>query len=66
MADTEKTQKVGLIKGVKSEFKKVSWLNKATLVKQTIAVFAVACVLGVIITLLDKAIQYGLQFITSL
>lgn len=51
-------------KGVSVEFKKVSWPNRKTLVKQTTAVVAVSVALGVIIALLDMAIQYGLSFIT--
>lgn len=69
MADNtlEKKNKSGspdFFKGVSTEFKKISWPNRQTLTKQTVAVVAVSVALGVIIALLDMAIQYGVNFIT--
>lgn len=54
----------GFFKGVSIEFKKVSWPNRSTLTKQTIAVVCVSVVMGVIIAALDVIIQYGVNFIS--
>ena len=62
----EKTNKPGFFKGVKSEFKKVSWPDKKTMFKQSIAVVSVSVVLGLIIAILDYVMRYGINFLTSL
>ena len=68
MGDSSKTEKkFGLkdfFKGVKTEFKKISWPDKTTLLKQSVVVVTISIVLGVIITLLDTVIQYGVNFLT--
>ena len=65
---TEKTpkteKKTGFFKGVKAEFKKISWPDKNQLFKQSVAVVCISVVLGMIITLLDTIIQYGIKFLT--
>lgn len=62
-ANTEKTQKKSWFEGLKSEFKKIIWPDKKTLGRQTIAVVAVSFVLGVIITIVDVIVQYGIDFL---
>lgn len=52
--------------GVKAEFQKISWPNKDTVIKQSIAVVIVSVVSGALISLLDVIFQYGINFITSL
>ena len=52
--------------GVKAEFKKITWPDKDSLLKQSIAVVAVSVVIGIIITVLDFALQYGVDFLTTL
>ena len=37
-AKNEKTKKPGFFKGVKAEYKKISWPDKDSLVKQSVAV----------------------------
>lgn len=64
-AKNEKT-KHGFFKGVKAEYKKISWPDKDSLVKQTIAVVCISVVVAVIIAVLDVAMQYGVNFLTSL
>ena len=69
MADSAKTAKAagpGFFKGVKVEFKKISWPDKDSLIKQSIAVTCVSVVVGVIIAVLDFFMQYGVDFLTSL
>ena len=65
-ANTEKTKKPGFFKGVKSEFKKITWPDKKSLLKQTVAVVLTTIVLGVLIAVFDFVIQYGVEFITTL
>ena len=52
--------------GVKAEFKKITWPDRDALVKQSIAVVAIAVVVGAIITILDFGLQYGVDFLTTL
>lgn len=59
----EKAPKKSWFKGVKSEFKKIVWPDKETLTKQSIAVVIVTLLLGIIIYLLDYAIELGIGFI---
>ena len=60
---SEKTQKKSWFKGVKSEFKKIIWPDKKTLVKETVAVIVCSVLLGGIIAIVDALIQYGIDFI---
>ena len=61
---SKKVNKTGFFDGVKVEFKKISWPDKASIIKQTVAVVAISLVLGVIITILDFIVQYGVSFLT--
>ncbi len=63
-AKTDKAPKASFWKGVKAEFNKISWPAKDALIKQSIAVTAISIVLGLIITLLDTLLQYGVNFLT--
>ncbi len=65
-AKNEKTAKPSFFKGVKAEFKKISWPDRDSLLKQSIAVVCISIVLGAIIAILDFAMQYGVDFLTSL
>ena len=64
---SKKEQKAGLslfFKGVKAEFKKISWPDKNKLFKQSVAVVCISVVLGMIITLLDTILQFCINFLT--
>ena len=61
-----KASKPSFFKGVKSEFKKISWPDKESTFKQSVAVVSISIVVGVIIAILDFVIQYGVNFMTSL
>ena len=52
--------------GVKAEYKKISWPDQNTLLKQSVAVVAVSVVIGAIISILDFALQYGVDFLTTI
>ena len=70
MGDSTKSDKkpkpVVFWNGVKTEFKKITWPDKDSLFKQSIAVVVISVVVGAIITVLDFALQYGVDFITTL
>ena len=66
MGQTEKTPKTSWFQGLKQEFKKISWTDRKSVVKQTIAVVSVSVVVGLIIALLDWMIQYGVDFLLGL
>ena len=61
--NVEKTPKTSWFAGLKTEFSKIFWPDRKSLVRQTIAVVAVSVVVGLIIALMDWAIQYGVDFI---
>lgn len=64
-AGAAKAQKPSFFKGVKSEFRKISWPNRNTVGKQTLAVVSVSIVVGLIITILDFFIQIGVNFLVG-
>lgn len=63
---TEKQKRPGFFSGVKAEFKKITWPDRQSTVKQSIVVFCIAVVVGLIIAILDFVIQYGVNFLTSI
>ena len=73
MADSAKAKKekaakpkTDFFKGVKAEFQKISWPDKDSLLKQSVAVVCVSVVLGAAIAVMDFLMQYGVDFLTSL
>ena len=69
MADSAKKGKAAkpsFFKGVKTEFKKISWPDRDSLLKQSVAVVCISVVLGAVIAVLDFLIQYGVDFLVSL
>ena len=64
MGDSNKADKTSFTKGVQSEFKKISWPDKKSLFKQSVAVICVSVVLGIIISVMDTILQYGVNFLT--
>ncbi|MBR4059079.1 MAG: preprotein translocase subunit SecE [Lachnospiraceae bacterium] len=62
----KKTRKPSFFKGVKAEFKKITWPDKTSLLKQTVAVISVSVVVGVVIAIMDFFIQYGVNILLSL
>ena len=52
----QKAPKKSWTQGLQAEFKKISWPDKQTLVKQTIAVISITAVLGVFIAVIDSGI----------
>jgi len=62
MSDKTK-QKTGFFKGVKTQFKKITWPTRNQLVKETIAVSVVTILLGAIIKLVDMVMQTGIAIL---
>ncbi len=70
MADTKATpskeeKKTPFTKGLKAEFRKIIWPSKDDLTKQTIAVVSISIALGIIISLIDMVLQYGINFLVK-
>ncbi|MBE5926082.1 MAG: preprotein translocase subunit SecE [Lachnospiraceae bacterium] len=57
--------KKSYFKGLKAEFKKIIWPDKASVGRQTTAVLIISVLLGVLIKILDIFIQYGVDFIAK-
>ena len=68
MGETEKLEKApktSWFTGLKTEFKKIIWPDQITLTRQTTAVIVISIVAGAIIALMDRAIQYGVDYIVG-
>ncbi len=52
--------------GLRDEFKKIVWPDRASLGRQTVAVIIVSVILAVIIAVLDFGIQHGIDLLTTL
>ena len=64
MAETNKSEakpavKKSFFKGVKSEWKKITWPSKESLFRETTAVIIISVVLGAVIALIDWVIMIG-------
>ena len=53
-------------KGVKSDWNKIIWSDKKTLVKETAVVIGFCAVLCLLIVGVDTATQYAVSFVTGL
>jgi len=58
---TETTPKKSWFKGLKAEFNKIVWPDKESLAKQSVAVIVISVILGVVISVLDLGIKYGID-----
>jgi len=67
MADSKKNKenKPGFFKTVSVEFKKIIWPSKESVFKQSVAVTLVSVAVGILITVFDFFIKYGVDFITK-
>jgi len=59
-------KKTSFFKSLKIEFKKITWPDKRSTFRQSVAVVAISVVVGVIIAILDYIMQYGVNWLTSL
>ncbi len=61
----KKAKKPSFTKGVKTEFKKITWPDRQSLTKQTSAVVVVSALLAILIALIDMLIKYGVDWLTT-
>ena len=65
MSEKENTQKKNWFKGLKAEFKKIIWPDKKALGRQTTAVAAVSIALGVLISVIDAILEFGINWLVK-
>jgi len=65
MADKQ-ANKPSFIDGIKAEYRKITWPDVNTLIKQSVAVICTSIVVGVIIAAVDFLVKYGVSLITSI
>ncbi len=58
-------KKQSWFKGLKGQFKSISWPSRKSVVKQTTAVVVISFILGVILTVIDVVIRFGLEFLVK-
>ena len=66
MADSQNKPKKNFFKGVRSEFKKITWPGKDDIIKQTVVVTVITAIVAVLISLIDLGLKYGINFLTNL
>ena len=60
-AANTKPAKKSFLKGIRSEWRKITWPSKETLFKESTAVVIISILLGLLIALVDAAIKLGLD-----
>lgn len=60
-----KSQKKSWFQGLQSEFRKIIWTDRNTLIKQTIAVVVITIILCVLISVMDAAILEGINLLVK-
>ncbi|MCU6746931.1 MULTISPECIES: preprotein translocase subunit SecE [Lachnospiraceae] len=65
MSEKTKTQKKSWFKGLQAEFRKVIWPDKITLARKTAAVVVTSVFLGVLITVIDIILKYGIDLLVK-
>lgn len=63
-SSTKNENKPSFWAGVKAEWNKITWPTKEQLTKQSIAVVIITILMGVVITLLDTLLQYGVNLLS--
>lgn len=61
----ENAPKASWFDGLKAEFAKIIWPDKKSLGRQTVTVVIISVILGIIIAILDYAIQHGVDFLIN-
>ena len=63
---SEKAPKKSFFNGLKAEFKKIIWPDQDTIIKQSAAVLVVSVILGIVITVFDMGIKFGVEKILQI
>ncbi|MDD7219402.1 MAG: preprotein translocase subunit SecE [Clostridia bacterium] len=58
-----KSQKTSWFQGLQSEFRKIVWTDRNTLIKQTVVVVLVSIVLCLLISVMDSVILEGINLL---
>ena len=58
--------KTSFWQGIKAEYRKITWPDKESTLKQSVVVTVISIVLGLIIAVIDYAAKYGVNFLTTL
>ena len=58
-----KSQKKSWFQGLQSEFKKIVWADRNTLIKQTVVVVIVSIILCLLISVMDSFILEGINLL---
>lgn len=56
------TRKKGLVKGMKSEYKKISWPRRQDIINMTLVVLATIVGVSIVVKLIDLIFQFVLSF----
>ena len=63
MSSGPKKNRGDWFKGLQTEFVKITWPDKDTLVRETVTVTTASIIIGVIIATLEMVLQYGIKFL---
>lgn len=59
----DKAQKKSFWQGVKAEFRKIIWVDRPTVIKQTTVVVVVTAILAAVISVFDAGILQGINLL---
>ena len=65
-SNTEKPRKSSFFRGVKQEWKKITWPSKNDVVKQTVVVLVAIVLIGALIFGVDSLVKLGMDWLTNL
>ena len=65
-SNTEKPKKTSFFRGVKQEWKKITWPSKNDVVKQTAVVLVAIVLIGALIFGVDALVKLGMEWLTNL
>ena len=63
---SEKQPQTSYWKGLKSEYKKITWPDKKSALKQSLVVTVISVILGLIIAAIDMLVQFGVRELIGL
>ena len=65
-SNTEKPKKTSFFRGVRQEWKKITWPSKNDAVKQTAVVLVAIILIGALIFGVDALVKLGMEWLTNL
>jgi preprotein translocase subunit SecE len=61
--NTDRGAKSGFLKGIKSEFKKITWPTRENIIKYTVMVIAVSFIVSLLVWLIDTGLHRLLSLV---